>query len=83
MLYSADEVFTERSEEDFSRDMRIAEITEKPVRGVKGRSFLKGIVRIHEDVPIDTMHQTYLGPGRTSICGILQSLSKTDIALSQ
>ena len=83
MLYSADEVFTERSEQDFSRDMRIAEITEKPVRGVREKSFLNGIVRIPEEVPIDTMHQVYLGAGRTLICGILQSLLKTNLALLQ
>lgn len=75
-LYPVEEPFVVRTCPEYERDAALAEKTKQTVRGIKGRCFLTGLIKIPDDVPIDAMHQVFLGAGKLLICSLVRQLSK-------
>ena len=80
-LYPCHEPIVSRSPEDFRKDAISAEQEKKPVNGIKGRCFLDEIIQIPIDVPIDAMHQVFLGCGKSIIRALVGSLTKKEISV--
>ena len=80
-IYPCLEPFSYRSAEQFRRDADLAEKSRTTINGIKGRCFLDKFIKIPEDVPIDAMHQVFLGCGKSISTALISSLSKRDLAV--
>ena len=58
------------------KDASVAEGKNEIVRGIKGRWFIDELFSIRDDVPIDAMHQVFLGCAKSIITALLASTAK-------
>ena len=82
-LYPCTEPFVCRSPSDFRANAISAEYEKKIVNGIKGRCFLDEIIQIPFDVPIDAMHQVFLGCAKSIIVALVGSLSKHNSVIAE
>ena len=64
---------------EFSKDAILTEGKNEIVRGIKGHCFLSEIISIPDDVPIDAMHQVFLGCAKSIITALIASTAKRNI----
>ena len=78
-MYPCDEEIIPRRKDEFLKDAKLAESKKEIVRGIKGRCFLDELISIPDDVPIDAMHQVFLGCAKSIITALLASTAKRNI----
>ena len=79
-LYPCEEEIIERTHDDFMKDANSAQAKNEVVNGIKGRCFLDELIRIPDDVPVDAMHQVFLGCAKSIITALVTSIPKRNVA---